>query len=324
MNKPSKIAVFSHNKPFFGATIVQFPLYQHLRKNYPDAYIKVYAPVAEANIFLEYGLADEVELYKKSAFRNYWTLPKSVNAFKPNIIINCREFSEQINVVVGLSKAKLKIGFKPNSFTSSFYNRTIPYNQALYRGSNFLYLAYLLDLKHKFGFEAVRSLSKPSSLELDQAKINICLIPGGGEGEHKRWGIENFLGLCKKYLGVQPKACFVFILGFKEEEYIDPIRKHLPEGTYQILFKIKIPDMVKAIVQSQAVVANDCGPSHLAQMCLVNYISVWGWENQKPYERIAEWFVPHDNAFYVVAEKDQSIKTVQAEKVLPLLLKLTT
>jgi ADP-heptose:LPS heptosyltransferase len=319
MSSQKAIAVFSHNKPFFGATLVQFPLYQHLRKNYPDHIIKVYSPVQEADLFIKYGLADELEVYQKSAFRNYWTLPRSIKKLRPAIIINCREFSEQINIIVGLSKAPQKIGFKPNSITRAFYNRTIPYSISTYRGSNFLNLVYLLDLKKRFEFDEIKTLGNASSLQFDIHRKNICLIPGGGEGEHKRWGIQNFLALCQRYLAREKNTCFNFILGFKEEEYIEEIKKTLPAENINILFKIQIGDMVKAILQSNVTVANDCGPSHLAQMCKVNYISIWGWEKQQPYERIGEWFLPHAKAAYVVAEKDQSIKTVAAEKVLPIL-----
>jgi ADP-heptose:LPS heptosyltransferase len=316
-----KIVVFAPNKPFFGASLVQFPFYQHLRKNYPQAWIILFSPVPETQLFLDYNLADELVVYPKSTFKNFWSLIGKVNTCNADVIISCREHSEQINFIVAMARAKMKIGFRPGPFTRPFYTKTVFYDTSLYRGSNFLNLVYLLDPPHKFGYEEIKLLQKNSTIEFDTTVPNICLIPGGGEGEHKRWGIDNFLGLCVKFLAIK-KCKFVFILGFKEEEYIEPIRKALPEQAVHILFKVKIGDMVKAIENSKVVVANDCGPSHLAQMCMARYISVWGWENQQPYERIREWFLPHPHAVYVVAEEGKGIKTIAPETVLPHLVKL--
>ena len=62
-------------------------------------------------------------------------------------------------------------------------------------------------------------------------------------------------------------------------------------------------------------IANDCGPSHLAQMCGGNYIGVWGWGNQDPKERIAEWTNKSEKSFAILADKNQDIKTLKPEKV---------
>lgn len=317
-----RIAVFAQNKAFFGALLVQFPLYQHLRLNFPEAEIRIYSTVSEADLFLKYNLGDNIVLYKKSSISNFWKISSSLKSYRPDIIINCREHSEQLHLIIALSKAKTKIGFRPSSLMRIFYDRTVPYSPLSYRGINFLNLINLLDLPKKVEFEGIKSLGDTSHLTADGFRKKICLIPGGGEGEFKRWGIENFLALCKQYLIMQPDTCFFFILGHKEEEYINSIRKDLPEKNLKMLFKVGVQDMVKAILSSDVVVANDCGPSHLAQMCKSNYISIWGWGKQSPYTRISEWFFPHEKATYVVSGEGENIKTIPPDKVLPHLIRL--
>lgn len=317
-----RICVLGPNKPFFGARLIQMPIFQHLRANYPSAHILLYSPVQEADLFQTYGLVDEVRVYKKGSFKSILSLTQSVRSYKPELIINCREYSESLHLVVALAGKSFKIGFTPStSFLAFFYNKTIPYNIQQYRAVSYLKLIEQLNLKNKFEFEKIIEFQSKSSLALPDRSF-VCLIPGGGEGEHKRWGIQNFLALCHLLIKENPEVICYFILGFLEEEYIKEIESSLPEQNRIILFKGKLEDMIKVIGASSVVIANDCGPSHLAQMIGVNYLSVWGWEKQDPYARIAEWFHKRPNATHVVAETNMSIKTIQATKVFETINKL--
>lgn len=310
-----RICVLGPNKLFFGARLIQIPIFQHLKVNYPNARIRLYSPVQEADLFKKYSLVDEVVVYKKGSLSSMLSVVNSVRKFKPDLVINCREFSESSHLVVALSGRAFKIGFTPStSLLIRFYTKTIPYSAKQYRAISYLQLVEQLVLKHRFGFNRILDLQALSSLSITPHPF-VCLIPGGGEGENKRWGIKNFLDFCRLLIAKNPKTICYFVLGFMEQDYIEEIERSLPENNKAILFRGMLEDMIKVIGRSSLVVANDCGPSHLAQMMGVNYVSVWGWEKQDPYTKIDEWFHKRDNALYVVAEANKSIKTIEPMRV---------
>ncbi|MDX2305816.1 MAG: glycosyltransferase family 9 protein [Microscillaceae bacterium] len=312
--KIKKIAVFVPNKPFFGAVLVQFPFFQHLRQDYPQAQIKLWSPIDTVKLLVKYQLADEYEVYDKKTSK--WHILKSLNRYKADIAINFRDKSEIIALIFGLSNARLKVGIRSSYLPKLCFHKTYLNNLQIYRGLNYLQFLDILNQENRFGFEKLKALRHQSHLQLSEDRPHICLMPGGGEGEHKRWGIENFIHLCKLLQETQKNVHFIFVTGREEEPYLPIIQKELKSDDYTLVHNAPIEDIVKTVFNSQVTIANDCGPSHIAQMCEVNYVSLWGWENQQPYLRIMEWFLPRENSASVVAHLHKGIKTIAPKRVL--------
>ena len=316
-----KIAVFMPKKPFFGAMLVQFPFFLLLRERYPTAKIKIWSPVASNHLFLKNNLVDEMELYHKS--KSYIGTLRSLRSFSPDLLINLRHQSEITHLLASLSGAKFRIGIVASKWQKSSYQYSIFNDTSCYRG--LLYLRVLeqyLERQNLYKpeekkFERFKQLdnSLTSKVLLNEAENQICLLIGGGEGEHKRWGVHNFLDVAKLTLKEKPSTNFVFLIGSVEEEDVPIIEKELLPHQYQIFKNASIPEIVSIIKQCQVTVANDCGPSHAAQMLEGNYISVWGWEKQHPYQRIGEWFLSRENSSTIVAHYQKSIKTISPERV---------
>ena len=48
-----------------------------------------------------------------------------------------------------------------------------------------------------------------------------------------------------------------------------------------------------------------------------NYVGVWGWKNQHPWQRIINWTLSKPNSLQIVAYEDCDIKEIIPEEVLP-------
>lgn len=310
----NKIAVYIPSKPFFGSTVLLIPFFQNIRALYPNANIFVFSTTPIINILVPLNLFDKVFFYNE---KKVGETKKPLLDFKPDLIINFRANSERLNWVLLFLFGVKKIGFKSSSILSFIYDHRPIRNKNAYRVHDFLRLLENPLFKPHFGLQKVIALARlEKTLPFDtQNKLNICLMPGGGEGEHKRWGIQNFIELAKLIKNKFPSAYFHFVVGSQEEDDMNTLKSSFNPSNFTIYMNAKIPHILQVIEHSILVVANDCGPSHLAQMCGGNYIGVWGWGNQNPIERIAEWTYKTEKSFAIIADKDQDIKTLAPEKV---------
>ena len=115
-------------------------------------------------------------------------------------------------------------------------------------------------------------------------------MPGGGDGEYKRWGLKNFLPLLaslRAALGDHLTATFV--LGPDEqEEHAALVAANLP-GVHLMMTR-PLAEIAHVCIHARLIVANDCGPSHIGQSACVPYVGVfhrhnpqWYWN--RPYSR---------------------------------------
>jgi ADP-heptose:LPS heptosyltransferase len=309
----NRIVVFAPNKPFFGANILQLPFFQHLRHNFTNAEIIIWSPVKASSMMLNNGLADKLYIYKN--WKDYFKITVFLWRYKPDIVFNLRWHSEGLNFITALSGANLRVGFKTSSPFLFFFNRKPKYNEDIYMSMRYLELLKDIGIDNFFGFKKVALLDQNSALQIPDNNEIFCLMPAGGEGEHKRWGIENYCALASLILKMKSDAYFYFVIGPQEGEYIQTIKDSLPVNSYNILQGGSLGDIVKVSKKAKLTIANDCGPSHLAQMSDVNYIGVWGWKEQNPIHRINTWTMVRPNAIHVVATQGEDIKTVTPAEV---------
>lgn len=317
-----KIAVIIPHKPFFGALLVQMPLYQHLRANYPDAHICLWAAFSSANIFKAHGLADEVRIYNKKKKLN----PLSdINSYEPDILIDLWYLSERMTLMSKLVRAKHKISLSQTAATLGRNIKGIaPFHITRYIAFNYLsVLDHLPDCTQRFGFDRLHEIKLEGEEELpasDRLPANtpfVTLMPGGGEGPHKRWSIENYCALARHIHQEHAAVQFLIVLGVKEQEYEPIIRQELGDIPYRIAMMPTLSQLTHYLQHTCLTVANDCGPSHWGQMLGGNYIGVWGWkEEENPCVRIAQWAWLKENSWTVVASQEKrDINSISPQKV---------
>jgi len=104
-------------------------------------------------------------------------------------------------------------------------------------------------------------------------------------------------------------ALFCFVLGPDEaKEYAWLVS--LQREDFKFLMTRPLPEIADAVLKAKLVVANDCGPSHLAQFSGVPYVGVF-------HELNREWFWARENTADVFpADGSTEIKNVRPEDVL--------
>ncbi len=308
-----KIIVFAPNKKFFGHIILQLPFYSLLKELYPKAIIIIYSPVKEIALVKKFKLCHNVVHYRKG-IKEFSLLPKLFSE-KADLIINIRPYSLLIQLLILLTPRAYKLGYHSAAGSKLVYHKSIKYDTKIYKAD--LYVNLIKQLKKiEQPYSFIQNLKNDSSLNFDNMNKYICVFPGGGEGEHKKWGIDHFISLSKNILKIFDFLKIVFILGPSEESYKEIINKELPENSYYILSSPSLNDIANVSQFSLVNIANDCGPAHIAQMCDNNYIGIWGWEKQHPVCRILEWTRISNFSLHIIAERNMSIKTISPERVL--------
>lgn len=152
-------------------------------------------------------------------------------------------------------------------------------------------------------------LANTSSLILPCDTLHIAIMPGAGAGAQKKWGTANYLECFQTLASAYPnkQAMLHVILGPDELDEKHAFEQYDPEHIC-IHNKLCLADLSSLLVQSDLVIANDCGPSHIAQ-CLQRP-SVILYDKDKP-----EWFYPHAQAVALFPAQGQPISTLTVEQV---------
>ncbi len=140
-------------------------------------------------------------------------------------------------------------------------------------------------------------------------EFSVCLMPGAGGGEHKKWGIQHFFDLGLALQKIHPSLRFHFILGGNEKAEKDFLLQqpsHLLNFTIQE--NLKLNELTQLIENSRLTVANDCGPSHISQCLGKPFIGLYQESNP-------EWF--HDHSLSIsLCPSDQNIRSIKVDTVL--------
>lgn len=289
-----RIVIFTQNRNFLGAQIVLIPLIKRIKREFPETKIVLFSRNSLTFELLNLsGLVDEVVLEKNKyqTTRAYWT----TNA---DLSISLRKGSVFTTLLMALLNRKTKIGYS-SALSSLLLTKTVPYDTQIYRAENYLQL-----IENNYHDDAVR---KKNSFHTSD---NIYIIPGAG-GEHKIWPIESYLRLAQLVVGKSPGKAVIFILGEKERKY----KKIIEKAGFESLFNASFKELFVKINSSSLVIANDCGPAHIAQISYCRYIILYSDEKNDADRVIAEWFKPKKDCYAIRGEKSKSIRTISVETV---------
>jgi len=285
------IAIFLQNRPHFGTTLIHLPLIHSLQLAYPDANIFLFSKNDSS-----YLLSKIVCIKKVFVTKNRFTEIANYRTINFDITISLRKNSLFLSVMLLLSKGK-KYAYN-NTITRLFFTKSILYQKNIYRASNFLNL-----LPHEVTAHYFHS----------EKKNYITLIPAG-EYKIKHWNIQNYLQLADTFVKLYPLLDINFVLGEAEREYLNVIKNH--STTYSIYFNKSLNELFDIIISSKLVVANDCGPAHIAQISDTANIILYSDENFTAKKTINEWFRKKENARYVISDKGKSINTINVNAVI--------
>ena len=282
----TKIVIFMQNRNFFGAQIVHIPFLKLLRKKFPESKITLFSKVSMSQLLVDLGFADEliIEKSKKNTLQKYIDI-------KPDISINLRKQSLFINALLSFCTFKKKYGYT-TFVTKLFFTHTIPYDTKVYRAQNYLNL-----FNEELNYE-------PTAFSQD-----ILIIPGAGDA-YKVWNLESYIEVASYLQKSYPLCKVIFVLGEKEKDFLPQL-----EGRFEIYFNLEITTLYTKISQAFFVLANDCGPSHIAQINGVKNLILFSDAFGSAHETIKEWFNPSPIKKYLIGKPHESINSIKVQDV---------
>ena len=277
------------NRDFFGAQVIHIPLIMELKQQYPNSSITLFAKYDIAKVLDGLNIVDEIiiETGKFDTFLKYMSI-------NPDVTVNLRKKSSFVNLFISFFNFKTKIGYE-TPLTKLFFTKTVLHNSNIYRAKNYMKL-----------FD--KEMSYPSL----ESKKRISLIPGAG-GDFKMWSLKNYISLAKQLQNSYKDYEVCFILGNKEADFANEI-----PNDFRIYLNLDIKSLFEIIQSSRLVVANDCGPSHIAQISDINTLILYSDEFNDANDIKKEWFNDKISSYSIVGKSKKSIDSISVQEVLDL------
>lgn len=300
----SDTVVYIRSQPQFGDQVVAFPTLYQLKQWWPNKRLRVVAKDDVGRYYTSLPWVDD--FVRVSSFGDHVRcLPLRATAS-----INLHHSSERYGLVSMLRRPLLRMGFRNNRLSDRAWTHSHPKNIGEYIG-----LANLRLLTTYRSFDPQQAALNCFREIADQRKrpvapVDVVMIPGGGSGAFKRWSIAHYVRLAdliKEQLGRGTQ--FSFVLGPDEVAELELINS-LGRPEFRVEYCRSIPELSALMLRARLIVANDCGPSHIAQGVGVPYVGVFNEPNP-------EWFWQRPGARDVVPDvAGAGINTIAPEKVL--------
>jgi ADP-heptose:LPS heptosyltransferase len=303
-----RIAVFLQNRARLGTLVCHTPLIHSLRRHYPQARISIVAPFPEAALLVGRGLGDALVPWP----RRPWAQLRTVRGLTADVAITLRPASTFITLLLGLSGARDRCGFD-TPLARRLFSVVRPRDLTIYRPLNYLRLVEPLGVPPLLS-EYLREAAAEEPAVIDPRRENVCLMPGGAS-PFKLWGIDNFLALAASIRRARPAARFVFVLGPGERALRAAIAGSAVADVSTMLDTPALGAIAQAVLASRVTVANDCGPSHVAQLLGGPYVAVFA-NHRGQVERITrQWFYRRPGARWVSGPAGTPITDVAPAEV---------
>jgi len=271
------IVVHIRSRPKFGDQIVSFPTLYQLKQWWPQARLRV---VAQHEVCGYYRLLPWVDdcITARSLSAALRATP-----WRADMMVCLHHSSERYGLVGLLRQPRVRLGFRNKRLLDFAWTHSWRKDVNEYIGLANLYLLNTYQPVQaeptiRRCFEEIAALATGAPPQAD-----IVLIPGGGDGDFKRWGIKNFVALAdllKARLGTHTR--FTFVLGPAESAELVQLQA-LARPDFELVSGRSIPELSALMLGARLVVANDCGPSHIGQGACVPYVGVFNESNP-------EWF----------------------------------
>lgn len=309
-------AVFLEKKPYFGATVVHIPFLHLLRREYPGARLVALSPAASMGLLRDEGVVDEFVRYDWSFFG----IRRTLRAIGPDLVFVLRPASRGLDLAVASCRPRASAGYD-SWLGGLLYSRVAPASGDVYRARK--YLALLLERKAALSAPLdgwFREAADSSSFRAPPGRA-LAVLPGGGSGDFKLWGLDRYLGLCGRLAELDRSLRFLWVLGPREEALRDRISASPVAGRSSVLQNAPLRDLAAAAFACSGAVGNDCGPGHVFQMCGCPFTCVMSGLDGKGGRCADEWLDSSNRPFAVISATGEPITSVPVDDVLSSLLK---
>jgi ADP-heptose:LPS heptosyltransferase len=305
-------AIFIENRPFFGALLVHVPLLHALRRERPESRLVLHAPFPQARLLVDEGAADDLLVYSGG----FAQALASLRRLRPDAALVLRPASRGLDLAVAAAHVPASAGFD-SWLGRRVYTRVAPHDTRVYRPRK--YLSLVTDgatARRATLDEWFRPLASRAALATQSWTRTLAVLPGGGAGEFKRWGVDRFLALCGRLAADDPALRFAWVLGPQERDAVPRIAASPVADRSEILAERPLADLAAAAFAAHAAVGNDCGPGHVFQMCGCPFACVMGDHDGHGAIRAAEWIDEPSLPFTSFPATGEPIGEVGVETVL--------
>lgn len=277
----AKNLVFIRSMRFLGGHIVTYPLLYQIKHSFPDEELHVVgtdpvAPHYEGTPWVNRYIQADTAVQKLKALEN------------AKRVFVLHYSSEQYALLSWLRRVPTRISFRNGRASDMLWTHYWKKDPNEYLAQANLQL--IRQLGHfnpeTVARQAMHALAAHASAP-QLALSDVVFMPGGGAGAYKRWRIDAYAALAqalKPHLG--PESRFSFIMGPDETKEADYIAS-LGRSDFQLVQGRSMADIARLCLNARLTVANDCGPSHIAQNCCGNYVGIfhevepsWFWQRK--------------------------------------------
>lgn len=309
----STIAVFVENRPFFGALLVHAPLLHALRERHPGARIVLLAPFEEARLLVGIGAADALEVYTG----RFADVRARLLRLAPELVVSLRPASRGLDLAIASVRPRASAGFA-SWLAPLAYSRIAPHDTRVYRPRKYLTLVTDRDAALVAPLDrAFRALAAGAANPLPRVEgtCTLAVLPGGGAGEFKRWGVANFVALAESLAAGDPALRFAWVLGPQEMDAFDAILGSRVGPRSTVLGNVALPQLAAAAFAVDGAVGNDCGPGHVLQMCGAKFACVVSDHDGEGAIRADEWIDARSRGWAVIGAPGAPIADVPVSRV---------
>lgn len=293
------------NRSFFGANIVNLPAIHVVKKYLQADHISLFT---DANVRYFYDQVPWVAQQSdaKGFLAIYRNIPKNVD-----FLYSMRPSMDSVSVLKPLKNIQTAVGFSLRSrLLNRWFDYHLPCNTSTYRGiahiQALLSVLKLPDDPTCYLREAMLALLGPTPKAEPLARI--CVMPGAGGGEHKKWSIESYWQLITQIHQQYPGVHFDFVLGNDEDKEIEFLKTQKTSLSFSIQKNLKLKELIALVEGSVLTIANDCGPSHISQCLVKPFVGLYHQPNP-------EWFLGHSLS-RSLSPADKNIKHLSVNDVL--------
>lgn len=306
-----EVVVFIRSMQFLGTQIVSYPLLYQIKQFWPECHLRVVAQDDVGKHYLSLPWVDEfVQADRFGAV--YHAMNSSAD-----MLIVLHFASDKYGAAALLKRPRYRLGFKNKRMTDFVWTHSHRKDFSEYMGlGNMMLLSAFKQFDPALcAHNCVAAIAAQCGAHPPEA-ADVVLMPGGGAGEYKRWPVASFVRLADLLKpSLRDGASFCFVLGpdeAKEHAWLLSLRR----DNFKFLMTRPLPEIASVVLQAQLVIANDCGPSHLAQFSGVPYVGVF-------HELNREWFWARAHSADVLpSDGSTEIKHVRPEDVLTACIKV--
>ena len=288
---------------WLGDVVMAFGLIDAIRKGRPDVEISLIAKPQYQQLFSQLGIGDEFislpDGNSVAAYKDFWNNRHQY----PSLIINfANSFRSDVECCLLGAPARYGLelpGRKRPLLTHTF---SVP-KDFVGKETKIHQTEMWTEMLKYFGLSEIPHFN-PYEICKKLITKDIGLLPGSSNNPAKRWPIENWRALIKKFLKIDGHLCFKIYGSTEEVEIGETIQQGFNEKqVMNFCGTTNLGSLCKELASCTSVIGNDSGGMHLANLLGLQTIVLFGPTNPKATKPIYG-----DNSYVVRAHFDVGMK----------------